>query len=76
VKSKKIIVDGKGVRGIRLKDGFNHPFPEFISTIDIKLTMEDLVGLDILRALNPGYAAKLDSVLMTTSTFTVNLGID
>ena len=73
---EKIIVDGKGVRGIRLKDGSIIRSRNIISTIDIKLTMEDLVGLDIIRALNPGYAAKLDSVRMTTSTFTVNLGIN
>ena len=73
---EKIIVDEKGVRGIRLKDGSIIRSRNIISTIDIKLTMENLVGLDILRALNKGYAAKLDSILMTTSTFTVNLGID
>ncbi len=73
---EKIIVDEKGVRGVRLKDGSIIRSRNIISTIDVKLTMENLVGLDILRALNPGYAAKLDSVRMTTSTFTVNLGID
>ena len=73
---EKIIVDEKGVRGIRLKDGSIIRSRNIISTIDIKRTMENLVGLDILRALNPGYAVKLDSVRMTTSTFTVHLGID
>jgi len=73
---EKIIVDDNGVRGIRLKDGSNIRSRNIISTIDVKLTMENLVGLDILRALNPDYAAKLGSVRMTTSTFTVNLGID
>ena len=73
---EKIIVDENGVRGVRLKDGSIIRSWNIISTIDVKLTMENLVGLEILRALNPGYAAKLDSVRMTTSTFTVNLGID
>jgi all-trans-retinol 13,14-reductase len=73
---EKIIVDDNGVRGIRLKDGSIIRSRNIISTIDVKLTMENMVGLDILRALNPGYAAKLGSVRMTTSTFTVNLGID
>ena len=73
---EKIIVDENGVRGICLKDGSILRSRNIISTIDVKLTMENLVGLDILRTLNPGYAAKLSSVRMTTSTFTVNLGID
>jgi len=47
---EKIIVDEKGVRGIRLKDGRSIiRIPGIIiSTIDIKLTMENLVGLDIV----------------------------
>ena len=40
---EKIIVDEKGVRGVRLKDGSIIRSRNIISTIDVKLTMENLV---------------------------------
>jgi phytoene dehydrogenase-like protein len=38
--------------------------------------MKDLIGMDTVRSVNPRYARKIESIKMTTSTFTVNLGID
>ena len=72
----KIIIDKKTVQGIRLKDGSIIRSRNIISTVDINLTMENLVGMDLLRSINLQYARKIESVQMTTSTFTVNLGID
>ncbi|MGP8080731.1 MAG: phytoene desaturase family protein [Dehalococcoidales bacterium] len=73
---EKIIIDNGKVQGIRLKDGLIIRSRNIISTIDINLTMENLIGLDIIRSKNPRYAGKLESIKMTTSTVTVNLGID
>jgi len=72
----KIIIDKGVVRGIRLKDGSIILSRNVIPTIDVKITKEQLIGMDILRSINPRYAKKIESVKMTTSTFTVNLGID
>jgi all-trans-retinol 13,14-reductase len=73
---KQIIIEKGVVQGVRLNDGSILHSPNVISTIDIKTTMEDLVGLDLMRSLKPAYARKLDSIKMTTSSFTVNLGLD
>ena len=59
-----------------MKNGSIIYSPNIISTIDVKVTMENLVGLDVLRSLQPRYARKIESTKMTTSSFTVNLGID
>ncbi len=72
----KIVVENGSVQGIRLKDGSIIRSENVISTVDVKTAMKDMVGMDIVRSLKPKYAAKLESVEMTTSSFTVNLGID
>jgi phytoene dehydrogenase-like protein len=73
---EKIIIGRGTVQGIRLKDGSVFHSPNVISTIDVKTTMEDLVGMDLLRSIKPSYAKKISSLRMTTSAFTVNLGLD
>ena len=73
---EKIIVEKGVVRGIRLKDGSIIRSQTVISTIDVKNTMEKLVGMDALREIKPRYAKKIESVQMTTSMFTFNLGLD
>ena len=72
----QIRVDRGSVQGIRLKDGVEYCSPNVISTIDVKNTMENLVGRELVRTLKPQYLKKLDSIKMTTSSFVVNLGID
>jgi phytoene dehydrogenase-like protein len=74
--AEKIIVDGRIVQGIQLKDGTAIRSHNVISTIDPKVSMEKLVGLDVIRSISPRYAGKIESIEMTTSSFTVNLGID
>jgi phytoene dehydrogenase-like protein len=73
---EKILVENGEVQGIRLKDGSVIRSKNVISTVDVKTTVKDLVGLDIAHSLKPKYAKKLGTVEMTTSSFTVNLGID
>jgi all-trans-retinol 13,14-reductase len=72
----QIIVEKGAVRGVCLDDGSIIRSRNIISTVDVKLTMENLVGMETLRFINQKYARKIESVKMTTSTFTVNLGID
>jgi prolycopene isomerase len=73
---ERILVEKGKVIGIHLKDGSIIRSRNVISTIDVKNTMEKLVGMDVLRAINPRYAKKIESVQMTKSMFTVNLGLD
>jgi prolycopene isomerase len=72
----KIIVERGAVQGIRLKDGSIFHSRNVISTVDVNTTMKDLIGMGTVRSVNPRYARKIESIKMTTSTFTVNLGID
>jgi prolycopene isomerase len=72
----KIIVERGAVQGIRLKGGSLIYSRNVISTVDVNTTMKDLIGMDTVRSVNPHYARKIESIKMTTSTFTVNLGID
>ncbi len=73
---EQIIIENNAVKGVRLKDGKVIDSRNVVSTIDIKSTMEHLVGMDMVRSVRPSYARKIDSIQMTTSTFTVNLGLD
>jgi prolycopene isomerase len=73
---EKIMVDRGAVYGVSLKDGTIIHGRNVISTVDIKVTMENFVGTDILRAMDMRYAEKIESIKMTTSTFTVSLGLD
>ena len=56
---EKIIVDENGVRGVRLKDGSIIRSWNIISTIDVKLTMENLVGLEIFTRAKSGSRGKI-----------------
>jgi phytoene dehydrogenase-like protein len=73
---EKILVEKEAVTGIVLNDGSIVRAKKIISTIDVKATMQDLVGMEILRSLNSEYAEKIEKLQMTTSTFTVSLGVD
>lgn len=72
----KILVENGAVQGIRLRDGTEYYSRNVISTIDVKVTVNGLVGLDTIRARDGKYAEKVASLEMTTSSFTVNLGLD
>ena len=73
---EKIIVDNASVKGVYLKNGSIIRSRNIISTIDVKVTMENLIGIDLLRSINSSYVNKIESLKMTTSAFIVNLGLD
>ncbi|MHB9027243.1 MAG: phytoene desaturase family protein [Candidatus Latescibacterota bacterium] len=72
----KILVDKGRVWGVRLSDGGIIAAENIITTVDPKVAMMDMVGLDIIRKLNPGYADKVESMRMSTSSLHVSLGLD
>jgi len=57
-KVEKILVENEAVTGVVLNDGSIVRAKKIISTIDVKATMQDLVGMDLLRSLNSEYAGK------------------
>jgi phytoene dehydrogenase-like protein len=73
---EKITLKKGVVRGIHLKNGLDIACRNIISTADVKTTMLKLVGLDPLHRPGPRYFKKVESLRMTTSSFTVNLGLD
>jgi len=72
----KILVEDGSVRGVLLKDSREFLAANVISTADVKTTLEKMVGREVIGRLSPAYLRQLDRVKMTTSTFTVGLGID
>lgn len=71
-----IIVKKGKAKGICLKDGTTYYSKNIISTIDVKTTMSSLLGKDVLKSISPQSAKRIELIEMTTSAFTVNLGLD
>jgi len=53
---EKILVEKGCVKGVQLKDGTIIRSRSVISTVDVKTTIKGLVGLELVRSLNPRYA--------------------
>jgi phytoene dehydrogenase-like protein len=75
-KVARILVDDGRVRGVELASGEVIEAERVVTTIDPKVAMGQLVGLDLIRGLDPAYADKVESVKMSFASFTVSLGLD
>ncbi|MFX0012329.1 MAG: phytoene desaturase family protein, partial [Candidatus Hermodarchaeota archaeon] len=75
-KVTKILVENGEVRGVKLKDGKELYSDNVITTVDPLVAMKEMVGLDIIRGLDKKYAAKVESVRMSTSSMNVSIGLD
>ena len=73
---ERILVENGAVKGVAIKGGEIIPADYVITTVDPKLAMNKLVGSDIIRSLDPGYAAKVDQVRMSTLSVKISLGLD
>jgi len=73
---KKIMTDDGRVLGVVLSDGEKIYSDNVISTVDTKLAMEKLVGMDIIRERDNAYAEKIESIKMSPSSMNVSLGLD
>ncbi|MFC2123608.1 phytoene desaturase family protein [Bacteroidota bacterium] len=76
MKVEKILIRDKKVYGVKLEDGHEIYADQVITTVDTKVAMEKLVGLDVLEEIDSKYANKAKMVRMSTSSMTVNLGLD
>jgi phytoene dehydrogenase-like protein len=74
--AERILVKNGEVRGVRLKNATEYYSTNIISAIDVKSTFGGLVEQKEIRSINKRYAVRVDQIEMTTSAFTVNLGLD
>ncbi|NHJ49006.1 MAG: NAD(P)/FAD-dependent oxidoreductase [Asgard group archaeon] len=73
---KKILVEDGVVKGVQLEDGKKIYSDYVITTIDPKVAMKKLVGMDKIRALDNKYADKVEAVKMSVSSMNISLGLD
>lgn len=72
----KILVEEGAVKGVKLKNGKVVLADKIITTVDTKLAMEKLVGLDVIETVDKAYAQKVREVKMSPSSMNVWLGLD
>jgi phytoene dehydrogenase-like protein len=73
---EKILVDNGEVKGVQLKGGEKIFSDYIITTIDPKLAMKTMVGLDVISKLDKKYAQKVEDVKMSTSSMNISIGLD
>ena len=72
----KILTDEGKVKGVKLGNGEEIPAENVITTIDPKVAMQELVGIDVIAQEDKKYAEKINTVKMSTSSLNVSLGLD
>jgi phytoene dehydrogenase-like protein len=75
-KVSKILVEEGKVKGVQLENGEEIYSDYIVTTVDPKLAMKDMVGLDIIKELNEKYAKKVEDVKMSCSSMNLSIGID
>jgi all-trans-retinol 13,14-reductase len=71
-----ILVEAGQIKGVRLESGEEIYSDYIVTTIDPKVAMIDMIGLDTLRGLNVKYAKKVEEVKMSTSSMNLSIGLD
>ncbi|TFF84269.1 MAG: NAD(P)/FAD-dependent oxidoreductase [Promethearchaeota archaeon] len=71
-----ILVEDGQVKGVKLESGEEIHSDYVVTTIDPKVAMIDMVGLETLRELNGKYAKKVEDVKMSTSSMNLSIGLD
>ncbi|MFX1550520.1 MAG: phytoene desaturase family protein, partial [Promethearchaeota archaeon] len=72
----KILVDEGKAKGVKLENGEEIYADYVVTTIDPKLAMKEMVGLDIIQELDPKYAKKVEDVKMSCSSMNLSIGLD
>jgi phytoene dehydrogenase-like protein len=72
----KIIIENERAIGVELNNGDRYFAENIITTVDTKLGMEKLVGLNEIEKVNPKYSKKIKNVKMSASSITIGLGLD
>jgi phytoene dehydrogenase-like protein len=72
----KILVEEGNVKGVKLENGDEIYSDYIVTTVDPKLAMIDMVGLDIIQELDKKYAKKVEEVKMSCSSMNLSIGVD
>ncbi len=75
-KVKTILVEEGKVKGVKLENGEELYSDYVVTSIDPKLAMIDMVGLDTIRELDKKYAKKVEDVKMSCSSMNLSIGVD
>lgn len=75
-KVKNIIIEKGTVKGVKLENNEELEANYVVSTIDPKVAMRDMVGLDLIRQLDKKYADKVEEVKMSCSSINLSIGLD
>ena len=73
---EKIEIENGKVKGVILEGGEMLSAEYVITTIDAKVAMKELVGLEQLNKLNKKYATKVETMKMSASSLHIGLGLD
>jgi all-trans-retinol 13,14-reductase len=72
----KILVEVGKVKGVKLESGEEIYADYVVTTVDPKVAMKEMVGLDIIQELDPKYAKKVEDVKMSCSSMNLSIGVD
>lgn len=75
-KVQKILVKEGRIAGIETTNGDFYEAENIITTIDPKVAMQEMVGLDTIKKLDPAYARKVSHIKMSSSSIHISLGLD
>ncbi|MFW9969067.1 MAG: phytoene desaturase family protein [Candidatus Odinarchaeota archaeon] len=72
----KILVENSKVKGVKLDNGKEIYSDYVVTTVDPKIAMLDMVGIDIIQELDQKYAKKVEDVKMSCSSMNLSIGVD
>jgi all-trans-retinol 13,14-reductase len=72
----RILIENFKATGVELENGELIFADHVVTTIDPKVAMMELVGIDIIRKASARYARRVETVRMSPSALLINLGLD
>lgn len=72
----KILVEEGKITGVKLENGDEIYSDYIVTTVDPKLALIQMVGLDIIQELDKKYAKKVEKVKMSCSSMNLSIGVD
>jgi all-trans-retinol 13,14-reductase len=72
----RIITENLKAKGVELENGELIFADHIVTTIDPKVAMMELVGIETIRKASARYAKKVETVRMSPSALLINLGLD
>jgi len=73
---ERIVIEGDRAVGVRLTTGEVIRAENVVTTVDPKVAMGKLVGLETLRRLDEDWAEQVEDVRMSASSLHISLGLD